>query len=432
MPFSGRMTRKLSTCSLPAALLMEQTLTPSSSCDRFSPTGSTCSLDKYSHAALGGGERILTSAQAHSTQEVRTTIRHLSNSEPPPTLANVVVNGNLNSGSGGKIVDRTMPPTSIAKSRTSSASDPHRTSDSSTVPKGNSPANSLASGGTNSSSSQAGSSGSRHGGTDHRNQGSPSLQNSSWADTTEEEVSVSKPDWARLPNSNGDPHSSSVGNGNKAQSHTGAGPRPLLGGTPVYGTPNSMGVVHHHHHTSATRPSVSAPHTPIHGYHAHNPNSKRNPHEVGSCHGNATANSSDIIVPQPLHPATGHNQVGVANPGNWNKSVRPYLHPSNMTIVQAPTQQLQRAGHHHLIHHNQNNSSANGLMRGPPMLPQNRTHGILMFPPGSVMGPYSSSHPVGHAHPPTPVVACYNCGKRGHLGNTCPGVTMDATDTSCE
>lgn len=435
MPFSGGMTRKLSTCSLPAALLMEQSLTPSSSCDRFSPTGSTCSLDKYSHTPSGSGGRERTLTSYHrSTQEVRTTIRHSSNSEPPPTLATVLVNGTLSS-SGCKMIDtailKTIPSSSIAKSNTNPLSrllDPHRTSESSTTPKTGSPANSLAatpSSGlhTNGSglspaslpSSQAGS-GCRHGG------GSPSLQNSSWADTLEEEVCVSKPEWAHLPNYNGEPHSSGIGNGNRVQSHTGAGIRLHVGVTPVHVTPDPVGVVHHrHHYANTSRPS--APHAPVHGYQAHY---SRNPHEGGSGH---VANTSDIIIPQPLHPGTGRPQVGVANP-NWNKSVRPYLHPSTMTIVQAPTQQPQRAGHHHLVHHNQNNSSANGLMRGP-ILPHGRAHGILMIPPGSVMGAYSGLHSVGHAHPPPPV-ACYNCGKRGHLGNTCPAVTMDATDTSCE
>ena len=45
MPLSAGLVRKPSTCSLPAALLVEKGITPSSSYEGLSPASSTCSLD---------------------------------------------------------------------------------------------------------------------------------------------------------------------------------------------------------------------------------------------------------------------------------------------------------------------------------------------------------------------------------------------------
>ena len=58
MPYNPRISRKPSTCSLPAALLTENRVaTPSSSVDGLSPTDSTCSLDKATLivSQTGGG-----------------------------------------------------------------------------------------------------------------------------------------------------------------------------------------------------------------------------------------------------------------------------------------------------------------------------------------------------------------------------------------
>ena len=441
MPFSAGMTRKLSTCSLPAALLMEQTMTPSSSYDRFSPTGSTCSLDKYGHtAAVGGGgsgdRRTLTSAHGYrSAQEVRSVIRHSSNSEPPPSSSAAHINCTLNGiGEGGeaKMVDGAILKTvsSAAAAKSAATNPPPRISDPpaasrSGISTANSsaekpsciPATSNEPGGIPPATTSQTAGGLRATGN-----GSPSGQrNSSWADTAEgEEGIVSRPDWAQLPNSNGETHSSSIP-GSKVQSHAGSVIRQQPGVAPAMGM--QYQVQHHHPRSSVPSPRLTGPsHPPIHGYHANHP---RNLHE--SSHNNAVmANSTDIIIPQPLHPAMTRHQAGGAN---WNKSV--HLHQTPMTIV--PNQQQQRTGHHNFVLHNQNNSSANGLMRGP-FLAQNRSHGggggILMFPPVSMVGPYPvGGH--GHPHPPPPV-ACYNCGKRGHPGNTCPGVTMDDSDASCK
>ena len=58
MPYNPRMSRKPSTCSLPAALLAENRVTPCSSVDGLSPTDSTCSLDKAATLVSQGGRRV--------------------------------------------------------------------------------------------------------------------------------------------------------------------------------------------------------------------------------------------------------------------------------------------------------------------------------------------------------------------------------------
>ena len=519
MPFSGGMVRKLSTCSLPAALLMEQAaLTPSSSYECFSPTGSTCSLDQYGHTSTGrGGARTLTSGhhrqrQHHSTHEVRlkeevtpTSALFLANGIPPGGGGGGGGGGRGGGGAGGS-GSVTSP-----LEKTSMSCDLNRPSDQSASQRTTGTLKSLAARPPGSHTAQKTTPTSAKSTSSHNTSGggrggvapvSPALSNSSWADTGEEGGSVNKPDWALMPSANGESHSgtgtsqashSDSGGASLPSQHSGGGAMSVTshsdsgnvllahsgtGATTTTRTGMEPATGYHQHqlsHPSTTRASVSAPHTPIHHTHHHQHHShhahhhthhhsvvpgKRNPHHEGGPQGGGacdvvitnSSSSSDIVVPQPLHP--------VASAAH-NKS---YIYPSPITLIRTPTQQQQqpRLLHHggvaHL-HHNQNNS--NGLMRAPPVVGHahhNRLqHQLHLFPPGAhpggvvsaAMQAYSGGgsptmtgpghhhhhhhHHLPQAAPPPPgPVMCYNCGKRGHLGSTCPGPTMDASDTSCE
>ena len=522
MPFAGGMVRKLSTCSLPASLLMEQVgLTPSSSYECFSPTGSTCSLDKFGQGPTGGvGVRTLTpnqSKQHHSTHEMRTREYRLSQGETPSTIMPVLLNGIPGGGGVASLVGRTSsmssatstpeskrnsdPPvlqgvvnTSVVSSAGFTPSAAVQVIRTSTPGSGKTDGSGKGSRSTGKAenSGKAGSAGKTEkseggarnddSGQTHAASDSPDLSNTSWADTGEEGGgAVSRPDWAVMPGVNGvsgtgsrdvaSSFHSGTGMRDSTQSHSSTTSQTSTGSVAV--SRAIVGSVSPPSHSSnvgtRTRPSnpqvhsgmdpagyhvsrapLSAPHTPVHGHHGHHAHhhlhhgyhhssstGKRHSHHEG---GVAHDPSAEIIVPQPVHPvAAGRNA----------KSVHPYVYPA---VVRVPSQQqrpqqrvLYHGGVAH-VHHNQNNSSANGLMRTPMSAAQNRLHaggvGVHLFPPthGGVVSAggvvYSSSPATGHTShhqaPPPPPVQCYNCGKRGHLGSTCPGVTMDVTDNSCE
>ena len=480
------MARKPSTCSLPAALLMEQGLT-SSGYDRFSPTGSTCSLDKaggwgnytrhnkqsFTHemaAKKRGGSNATGESGVNGSSGVVGGARSEGTSKSGVSVPGSGVPGG---GGGGGGSSGGMDRSSIAtpgsgvpgSGETSDGNSSSIATPGSGVPGGSggtsdinsssiaTPGSGVPGGGGGGTSDGIRSSIGAPGGDGTSNgDGSPGsgvpgggtsgvgvldtaivkvipdksappssttttatttvsdmqpqkphLSSESvqtgvstpiWADVEGEEPlgPVNKPDWAAMPGTNGESRS--------AISTKNSIPAAVTSDPSV----SSSYRIH-----SPSRPSLSAPHTPISGYHhAHHHAHHARPahyHQVGGSH----EAINDIIIPQPLHPPAGRNQVGGVN-SNWTTPIKPYLLPSGGVHGQG-----QRSLH------------SNGIMRTP----HNRIHNIYIHP--SSLGGVAS-YPISqanHNQAPPPLI-CYNCGKRGHLGNTCPGVTMDTDNASSE
>ena len=302
MPFSGAMARKPSTCSLPAALRMEQGVTPSSSFNNgFSPTGSTCSLDKYNHVSGmvsggGGGWSVISPApnKCSSTHEMASHDRH---NEPPSTTVQTLANGlptqnsmdtavsRIVPSSSEKAADPTISSSSSVESSNTSSMDATKTPDTSRtkftkrssdvsgksrtqsfvkssatsemyLPKGPLHASTPCS----SSSSQV---------STISPSASFSLANSSsWADAGEDEGLVNKPDWALMPNVNGEAHSR-VGTGSTELFHSGTGMGSVVNAAHIVTTDSvgSSSFHHHHHHhhqvhSTTIKLPPSTPHAP--------------------------------------------------------------------------------------------------------------------------------------------------------------------------
>lgn len=267
-------------------------------------------------------------------------------------------------------------------------------------------------------------------------QGSPTLNGASWADEEIKSSSSSdvlRPEWAQMLHVNGEP--GSVGSrfippapsSTSFLGHPGMG---LLVNTGViHMTSDLVGTLHPHSHHTLTHPHHTTPkHTLL--------TTKRtlSSHEERS----VAKDNSNIIIPMPLHPSAIHGYVAGAN-SNWStphqlssssyyhQQQQPHftqhLHPSTMAAVTAVRGPPQTAPYSH-TQPNHNNSSSNGLLRTPTCLPLHNS--LHPFSTGGLL----SCSSVG-PHPPSHVV-CYNCGKRGHLGSSCPGVTMDAENSSCK
>ena len=130
------------------------------------------------------------------------------------------------------------------------------------------------------------------------------------------------------------------------------------------------------------------------------------------------------------------NYVGIAAPSRGSGHswiVRPVLLPNHPVAVVGVPAPLNRTQQHHQVLHTSNPTAAtlshNGLMRTMP--PQNRLPTAATIVPARFVSPQPGGlvvcPPVSVNHiqgSPAPAM-CFNCGKRGHLGNSCPGVTME-------
>ena len=356
MPYNPRMSRKPSTCSLPAALHSESRATPCSSVDGLSPTDSTCSLDKVVISQVTGtpGELFLP----------------VNGSHEPPSVANYdmailkAVTAAQSVTSADAATKTSSRPHSVA-SPTSPNSHPHTLS-----PLG----------GTCGSDVQSESS--TLVGSDVASQSKVATltrssagrgTEGSWADRLdagEDEREASTPEWAQL-------HRQGSGRRSHTPSHTSKHSH-----TPVtkwYSAELNDGWSHTDHMTSS-RPQYHPP-----------PTTLRNPALVQG------ASWIHRLPPAVLqHPAGGRG-----------------------------------GGRHRVPHHSVTPVGVNGLVHSfappPPPLP---VAPVLprpaYIPSGGVVPGYPpvlTNHSRGSLQPPSP--ACFNCGKKGHYGTSCPADTMD-------
>ena len=229
--------------------------------------------------------------------------------------------------------------------------------------------------------------------------------------------------------------------------------------------------------TSASNTSISSPstissstaHSAAKHKQSHTPLVKRNSSEL-------SANQSSPVLqaappPPPQQVYVGGNRapnivgvpagrgasgvgvgVGVGAGGGHNWIMRPVLLPNHpVTVIGVPV--TNRNQHQHQVIHASNPPVTiphNGLMRAVPgqqnRLPPGNTATIVPatfvpthyhhhHQPGGggggggglvVCPPASISHIQGGSGGPPAM--CFNCGKRGHLGNSCPGVTMETNN----
>lgn len=214
---------------------------------------------------------------------------------------------------------------------------------------------------------------------------------------------------------------------------------------------------HSHSHplpTSSTSISTATHSTTAKHKQSHPSLAKRNSSELS-----ANQSSSVIQAAPPQQMYVGGNRApnivgvsasrgaggvgvgGVAGGHNW--IVRPVLLPNHpVTVIGVPVANRNQ----HQVIHTSNPSvtiAHNGLMRTVPQ--QNRLPGTTAtivpatfvpthhhhHQPGSgggivVCPPVSINHIQGGSGGPPAM--CFNCGKRGHLGNSCPGVTMETNN----
>ena len=473
------MTRKPSTCSLPAALLMERGMTPSSSFDGsfISPTGSTCSLDILGPSSSGGGvpgatTRTLTPSHAHRYPPSSSSHPHTgdnggsrrhSRSEcvmpapPPPSAAaasegspvitsmdTAIVkavpiakptgvdsfgNGGGDSSINGSVSTSGSPSSSQNKSASSSKHQPSaaKLSTSSSSPDGGSRLSHASSSGRGSRQSDG---------------------NASWADQgvpSEEAVLINKPDWAQMPDINGEvrpsPHPSPS---SSSSSHT----------------------QHQHSSSPSSHPHTHHPSHPPHSRQQHTPvPSKRNAildpdsstqmsttHSSPALYREHNSTSSIITVPQPVLAARNTSSTATVAP-NWTAGIvqqqqqhqqqQQQQHPQNCV-------KFVRTSNPQSISYVPYVTVMNGLMpspspqqlsaqRVPPQPPHPHHPHTFVMAGGLVVSPSHQPQAAavssvrggggGGGGGRGGATSCFNCGKGGHLGHTCPGVPME---TVCE
>lgn len=385
MPMAAGMTRKPSTCSLPASLLMERGLTPSSSFEGFSPTGSTCSLDKFGSG--GAGPRMTTPSQAlyrysgehhHERQASRSSCSSVVIEESDAAILKAVPLPDTTTN--------TTDPNDNMSSKTGTLNAARKHTK--TVPSPKLPSNNRSPGGTSSNSV-------REPGT-------------SWADqSSSNDTGGGRPDWAILPSNgeikhNGTPPFKQV---HSTQSKISGGVSDSHHIIPIRTHPEQSNPFQQY---SSVQPQNKSPHTPQRS--RHTPVNKRNSSEGGYSSG-----PTGVIESSPTRHKTPAAVVG--SRGDWN----PAMQQSTLAVKRTyPGHQQQQQA----------------ILRVPP---PHYVNGVLK----PVVGHHVGGHGgvlLGYSgvgklvnHRPDPVpVTCFNCGKRGHHGITCPANTMDTNNPESE
>ena len=388
MPFSSGMSRKPSTCSLPAALLMERGMTPSSSCEGFSPEGSTCSLDQSGH------KRAASATVGTNPYDSK---RDSSGSDVPPVIATFdaaivkVVPSKVNGEVSGTSMSSSGFDASMGESPARIVNGPAKDSPSlrSASPR---IANAYAGRRPRSTTPSRSADGRTANGSFLKR----SSAGSNWADDVPSESSgaVNRPEWAHM-HSGGQIRQENL-SGSTSPFHQMLTTHPF----PATGNPTAMrhsqAIKRHSGETYSTS-VIQVPSTPNHkptqkdsGYLESSPLIAVPPSLLG---GVPTTTMS------PRHANIAMN----INAGNWPSPGRPLV----------PTARASRP------HPQQQNPYVNGLVwtstpqMGGARLPAPHPGGLMY--PGGLANHGRNSHPV----------SCFNCGKRGHRGSSCPGETME-------
>ncbi len=383
MPMAPGMTRKPSTCSLPASLLMERGLTPSSSFDGFSPTGSTCSLDKFASGGLGAHMTTPSQAIYHGNHE-RQTSRSSCNSvvieESDAAILKVIPLPDTATNT-----DPNVFTDNSSKIGTLNATKKHTKAGPSAPPSKIS-ANNHSPGGSNSIQE-------------------PST--SSWADQSiTNDTGGDRPDWAILPSNgevkqNGTPPFKQV---HSSQSKlSGGGSNSYI--IPIRTHPDQSNPFQQY---SAPPSQSKSPHMPQRS--RHTPVSKRNSSEGYSSSPTGITESS---------PTRHKIPVIAGNRGSeWN-SGRHDIQQSTLAIKRTyPGNQQHQA----IL--GMPAQYVNGVLK--PVSHHGNSHG------GILLGCGGGGRLVNHPRADPGPVTCFNCGKRGHIGVTCPANTMDTNNPDSE
>lgn len=412
MPLSAGLIRKPSTCSLPTALLVEKGMTPSSSYEGLSPASSTCSLDMIN---LRGN----TPVHSHRYPALETERHSRSESsavENSPVLANV-----------DAAIVKAVPSLPHAKmngdvpasDRNMSGDKPQRVVSGSMSPQNPATVPKLHN---------------RHSGSsDTSRSGAKSSGSMSWADQvvpSEESIMINRPGWAQMSTANGEVRLVSSPGELQHNIHL-RGQVPSSAHQFVANSP-----LHQQHHPNTSphvRHGSAAKRNSTEGYNTSIIQVPSTPDSLSKHIHRESSPSPVIKVPQPVLPqgsvpVTARNVQMPLNTTNWPTPMRQFLLPNSVSLVRASRPQAPPTAVY--TPYTTSTTVVNGLIRTPPPHHVNR----IAATPAHVFttGGYVSYPPLGlPAHsqsPPTPPVACFNCGKRGHLGTACPGETMETNN----